>query len=745
MRFTTLFRPGAPWPWLLLATVLLLLGLALWLTVRMAFNSHLALARQTAEHELQLISAIVTRELRVGQYQEIEPLLRKWAEANTTISQLQLIAANGFVLARYQRPEPAGHAEILEQAVHYSYRGEALLRLQIDHTEVYRDQYRLAAGLAAVLAMLATLLALLLRIALRRHHEAEQLRQRTHALEESERRFRVTLENVQLLAVGLDTDGRINFCNDFLLARSGWQREEVIGHDWFTLFLPESAREPVGKMFREAAASGELLLHFESEIVTRTGDRRLVRWNNTVLRAPDGEVIGTVSLGEDITERKSAEDRLSYLAQHDELTGLPNRTLFNDRLNQAMIDTERHDRLLAVVFLDLDRFKNINDTLGHEAGDLLLQGVAGRLLEAVRRGDTVARLSGDEFTIVLADMAHVDDAARVAQKILDAFARPLRVAGRDLFVSVSLGVTLYPLDTSDAQELLRNADIAMYRAKEHGRNNFQFYAAEMTAKALEYMRIESELRHALEHDEFILHYQPIVDSQDGRVIAIEALIRWQSSKNGLVPPLQFIPVAEETGLIVPIGEWVLRTACKQLARWQAGGRPDLRISVNLSVRQFRDLNLVTMVGQSLAAASLDPAHLDLEITESILVEQINVLDAVRELDAQGVQFSIDDFGTGYSSLSYLKHLPINTLKIDRSFVSGIPGDSDDAAIAQAIIAMAHSLGMRVVAEGVETAEQNQFLQRHGCDALQGYLYSRPLPAEEMTLLLAAKPLSPAKC
>ena len=513
--------------------------------------------------------------------------------------------------------------------------------------------------------------------------------------------------------------------------------DQVVGQFMSSLVMPEH-REAFQELSRNVFRGNKGKLIFEIEGLK--GTRRWLETHAVPMITRAGKTV-LLGITRDITERKTAEERLSYLVHHDELTGLPNRTLFNDRLNQAVIEAERHGRLLALAFLDLDRFKNINDTLGHEAGDLLLQGVSERLLHAVRRGDTVARLSGDEFTIVLADLAHADDAARVAQKILDAFARPLTIGGRDLFISVSLGLTLYPLDSRDPQILLRNADIAMYRAKEQGRNNFQFYTSEMTSKAFERMSIETALRRALDNNEFTLHYQPIVDGRNGMVIAVEALIRWQNDGKGMTSPLQFIPVAEETGLIVPIGEWVLQTACAQLAAWQAAGLPKLRMCVNLSVRQFRNLNLVATVGHALAASALDPADLELEITESIMVEEQIVIDTLRELDALGVHFSIDDFGTGYSSLSYLKRLPIDTLKIDRSFVMDIPGNTDDAAIAQAIVAMAHSLGMRVVAEGVESLEQNRFLHSNGCDAMQGYFFSKPLPAAELANILKKhKPL-----
>ena len=516
--------------------------------------------------------------------------------------------------------------------------------------------------------------------------------------------------------------------------------DQVVGQYLTTLLLPEH-REAFQELSKNVFRGHKGMLTFEIEGLK--GTRRWLETHAVPMTTRTGKTV-LLGITRDITERKTAEERLSYLVHHDELTGLPNRTLFNDRLNQALIDAERHGRLVALAFLDLDRFKNINDTLGHEAGDMLLQGVAERLLQAVRRGDTVARLSGDEFTIVFADLAHVDDAARVAQKILDALSKPLPIAGRDLFISASLGLTLYPMDSRDSQELLRNADIAMYRAKEQGRNNFQFYTSEMTSKAFERMSIETALRRALENDELTMHYQPIVDGRNGKVIAVEALIRWQNGAKGMISPMQFIPVAEETGLIIPIGEWVLQTACAQLATWHAAGFLKLRMCVNLSVRQFRNLNLVATVGRALAASAVDPADLELEITESIMVEEQVVVDTLRELNALGVHFSIDDFGTGYSSLSYLKRLPIDTLKIDRSFVMDIPNNADDAAIAQAIIALAQSLGMRVVAEGVESLEQNRFLQQNGCDAMQGYYFSKPLSAEDLTRVLQKSKALPFK-
>lgn len=432
-----------------------------------------------------------------------------------------------------------------------------------------------------------------------------------------------------------------------------------------------------------------------------------------------------------VIQRKRFEERLHHLAHHDVLTDLPNRALFNDRLQQAMYDADRSRRLVGVAFLDLDRFKTINDSLGHTVGDLLLKAVAERLQVCVRTGDTVARLSGDEFAIVLAGISHVDDAARVGEKILSGFALPFRIDGHELYTGASVGITLYPVDDNGIEGLLRNADVAMYRAKKQGGGAYQFYAADMTSKAQERLALENALRHALERDEFRLHYQPIVDLYTGAVTGVEALIRWHHPQRGLVPPAEFIPLAEETGLIVPIGEWVLRTACAQAQAWRAAGRT-LQLSVNISPRQFEHPGLATTIAAIVANVGFDPALLDLEITEGLLMKNAEgTLAAMTTLSNLGVQFSIDDFGTGYSSLAYLKRLPIARLKIDQSFVQDIPADKNDAAIIIAIISVAHSLGIQTIAEGVETAAQLDFLKSHGCDAAQGFYFSAPRPPQEL--------------
>jgi len=443
-----------------------------------------------------------------------------------------------------------------------------------------------------------------------------------------------------------------------------------------------------------------------------------------------------VAVIQDITERKRNEERLSYLAYYDSLTGLPNRQQVNDSLDRAMLEAASRERLVAVMFLDLDRFKNINDTLGHDVGDALLKEVAVRLKSSLRPGDSISRLGGDEFILILGNIAHINDVTRVAQKILDQFIPPFRIAGRDLFISPSIGITLYPFDDDNPENLLRNADIAMYRAKELGRNNFQFYTPELNVRAARRLELETGLRRALENEEFILHYQPLVNMQTGKITGMEALLRWQHPEFGLIPPMDFIPLAEETGLIVPIGEWVLRTACAQIKTWHATGFSAMHVAVNLSSVQLQQKNFADTVKKALRETGLEPQYLDLELTESLLMHDMEAVEKIlKELKGLGLLFSLDDFGTGYSSLSYLKRFPIDFLKIDRSFVNDINQDRYGAGIVRAIIVMAHTLGIKVIAEGVESAEQLEFLRAQGCDITQGYFCSEPLATETFTDLL----------
>lgn len=429
---------------------------------------------------------------------------------------------------------------------------------------------------------------------------------------------------------------------------------------------------------------------------------------------------------------KSHAAALEHQATHDDLTGLANRALLEDRLQQAILYAHRYQRNIVVLFLDLDNFKLINDSMGHMMGDVLLKHVADRMVQCVRSSDTVARLGGDEFVILLLDQGDNTDAIlRVVQKIRETVAEPLHIGGHNLEVTCSIGLARYPTDGDCIEDLLRNADAAMYRAKEMGRNDFQFYTAEMNAEIHEKLALQEGLRVATARNEFTLLYQPQMDIRSGRIIGVEALLRWPRGKGEVVAPLKFIPLAEESGLIVPIGEWVLRTACRQNKAWQDSGMPPVAIAVNVSARQFREETLVSQVENALRETGLSPEYLELELTESIIMQDVpqavGKMKALREI---GVQFAIDDFGTGYSSLSALKSFPVSRLKIDRSFVLDIPNSRDDEEIAMAVIALGHKLRLKVVAEGVETKEQLEFLRVHGCDELQGYYVSEPLTADQ---------------
>ncbi len=443
-------------------------------------------------------------------------------------------------------------------------------------------------------------------------------------------------------------------------------------------------------------------------------------------------------------ERKRTEDRLSHLAQYDLVTGLPNRALFRDRLTRALAHAQRKQHVSALLFLDLDHFKSINDSLGHDAGDQLLKEVADRLRSCLREGDTIARLGGDEFTVILEEIPESEHIANVAQKIIDLMARSFSINDQEVFVTTSIGIATYPACGTDPKTLIKNADAALYDAKEHGRGVYRFYHEKMNVIASERLELLTSLRHAVTRNEFVLRYQPQINTFTGEIVGVEALLRWHHPKKGLIYPSQFVHLLEDTGLIIPVGEWVIRTACEQGKTWQDAGLPAIPIAVNISGRQFKQKNLVSMISQILIDSKLAPRYLQLELTESVLVDNMAVtISTLRALHTIGTKLSIDDFGTGYSSLSYLKQFPLHALKIDRSFLRDIHKRSEDAAIATAIITLGHSMKLDVIAEGVETAEQMEFLKNRKCNIMQGHLFGYPMhPTQIEGWLGDEKKLSP---
>jgi diguanylate cyclase (GGDEF)-like protein/PAS domain S-box-containing protein len=546
-------------------------------------------------------------------------------------------------------------------------------------------------------------------------------------LQESEQRFRNLIES-SVLGIVIARNGKPLFANRTYAEIFGYASgEEILALGTLDHLYAPTELDRI-RQFRDARSRGEAApTDYEFQGVCKDG---ALLWAGTRVQQVvwQGET-ATQSTVVNITLRKEYEERLHRQANFDDITGLPNRVLALDRLMSAVISAQRHGHKVGVLFIDLDHFKKINDTLGHATGDQLLKAAADRLRNCVRAEDTVARLGGDEFTVILPNLASATHAEPVIQKILDTFSLPFPLGREEAFISASIGVTISPDDGKDPHILMQNADAAMYRAKERGRNTFNFFTAELNRRAVERMRIESHLLHALDRGEFELHYQPIVDLRLGTVIGAEALLRWTNAVLGNVEPDRFIPLAEDTGLIVPIGLWVIETACAQLAEWRKNGIAALRVSVNISTRQFRGTNLVEAMSGILRRYNVPSHLLELEITEGLLMDELPQTRAnLRDLASHSVRLSLDDFGTGYSSLRYLKQFPVDTLKIDKSFVREVPHEAGDATVVEAIIAMAHRLGLQVVGEGIETEEQLNFLQSHGCDLGQGFYFSRPLSA-----------------
>jgi len=559
------------------------------------------------------------------------------------------------------------------------------------------------------------------------------------ALFEEKERAQVTLNSIGDAVVSTDVSGRVTYLNVVAEGLTGWSRAEAAGHPLEDVLqiIDATTRQAMQNSTREAIRDDRALaLPSNCVLIRRDGIEAAIEDSTAPIHDSRGAVTGAVMVFHDVSVARAMTRKMTHLAQHDNLTDLPNRVLLNDRLREAIILSSRHQRKLSVLFLDLDRFKHINDSMGHVVGDRLLQSVARRLFACVRSSDTVARQGGDEFVVLLWEVRRAEAAAITAAKILAALRKPHLIDEHELHITGSMGIVTYPDDGTDVETLMKKADLAMYHAKETGRDSYQFFKPEMNARAIERQSLEDSLRYAIERQELVLHYQPKVNLATGGIIGAEALIRWRQPQRGLVPPGRFITIAEDCGLIVPIGRWVLREACRQTRAWQTAGLPPLCVAINVSAVELRAPGFVSGVRAILKETGLEPRYLELELTETVLIEDSrSVAEVLKELKDVGVLLALDDFGTGYSSLSHLKRFPIDALKIDQSFVRDLTIDEDDAGIVTAVIGMGKSLHMWVVAEGVETREQLEILQEHGCPQGQGYYFCRPLPAEEFGQLL----------
>jgi diguanylate cyclase (GGDEF)-like protein/PAS domain S-box-containing protein len=559
------------------------------------------------------------------------------------------------------------------------------------------------------------------------------------ALFAEKERAQITLDSIGDAVICTDLAGSITFLNVVAEKLTGWSWKEAAGQPLAEVFqrldatsrssisIPPSSRQ--GRSSVPPAPPSSIL-------VRRDGFEIPIEDSVAPINDREGKEAGAVIVFRDVSAARAMSQQMTHAAEHDFLTGLPNRMLLNDRIAQAIVGAKRHATQVAVLFLDLDGFKHINDSLGHSVGDQLLQSIAKRLVDCGRASDTVSRQGGDEFVVLLSEVHRPEDAAIAASRMLTAVAEAHVLDEHELHVTTSIGVSVYPDDGEDAETLIKNADTAMYQAKENGRHSYQYFKPVMNARAVERQSLEEGLRRALERGEFSLHYQPKVDFKTGAIAGAEALLRWTHPTRGAVSPAQFIPVAEECGLILPIGRWVLRQACEQARAWAKAGLPTTTMAVNVSAKEFRGECFLRQLREILEETGLDPSLLELELTESVLMKHAeSAASILQTLRDSGVQVAVDDFGTGYSSLSYLRKFPIDALKIDQSFVGRIGTTADDASIVTAVISMARSLKLRVIAEGVETLEQSTFLQAHACDEAQGYYFSRPVPPDQFASLL----------
>ena len=741
-------------------------------------------AMDEANHDLGFLSNIVKQSWHDKDYSTAEKILIEWAADNEHTRAIRAVAANGYEFVSYKKLISGLLAKELVQPVMDNDKLLFTLYLDWDLSTVEKHYTIARNRFVAGVAIFASILGITFWVTLRQmvfapleqefrcrvgaeealqasHNELEErVSLRTKELWEKNielqtlitdkgaaesrmQKLSSAIDQTEDIVVITDSNGIIEYVNPSYEKISGYSLEESIGKS--PNMVKSDMHEPefytsLWKTIREGKA-------FNDVFINRSRDGTIYYEEKTItpLKDENGNVESFVATGKDITERMKDQERLQFMATHDVLTELPNRAMLKDRLTHAMKQAERQNKKVVLMFLDLDRFKNINDSLGHPVGDKMLKQSAQRLKDCVYKGDTIARFGGDEFTVVMEGDNDVDSINRAAQAIIAAFKQPFSIGGYEVFSSTSIGITVFPDDGVDVDTLLKNADTAMYRAKSSGGSSYQYYTHDMTRYAIERLEMHNELLHALERNEFRLFYQPRIDLRTGKICGMEALLRWESGKFGMVMPDDFIPILEESDQIIEVGKWVIREACLFNQRLKDEGLAYIRCSVNLSARQFRDNSTLKFI-EDLNNSCLSLSEcIEMEITETMLVENIEmasyIMDKFHEF---GIKVSIDDFGTGYSSMTYLKRFPLDSLKIDRSFVKDTPGNSEDVAIAQAIIALGHSLKLSVIAEGVETEEQYEFLKEQDCDEAQGFLISRPIPEDNFLQWLAEHLESPGK-
>lgn len=567
-------------------------------------------------------------------------------------------------------------------------------------------------------------------------NEYDELCKKSDELKMSEERYRLAIDGVNDGIWDWDNSKKIAFISNRCRAILGFEDDEIADEweEWVSRIHPEDKEKLMKIIERYISEKPGKHFHMEFRMMTKNKSYKWMLVKGKAIFDQDGILVRMAGSLTDINERKLAEEKVHQMAYYDSLTGLPNRTLFNDRFTIAIANALRKKRMVAIYFLDLDNFKTINDTLGHSYGDKLIYDVGQRLREQMRKGDTIARLGGDEFIIMQANVKELGEVVHMASRIIESFQKPCIMEGREFYISASIGISVYPDDGTDIQTLMKNADVAMYKAKEIGKNNFQLFTDSLNKRMLEKLNMENDLRKAIERDELVIHYQPHIEMKTGKTVSLEALLRWNHSKLGLLYPKKFIQLAEETGLIVPIGYWVFRTACRQLKKWRKAGNSDIKMSVNISARQFQQENFLETLEMIMHETEVEPEWLELEFNERIAIKELGFTIAIlRKIKKLGISISLDDFGTGYSSLVYLKQLPIDNIKIDESLIKDMTAGSSEMMIAKAIVTLAHNLGLKVTAEGVETMEKFELLLNEGCDLAHGYLFSSPTEEDKIRL------------